>query len=98
MTNREIVSTIRGINKLLSSDGRINDRTILSLAKSMAKTLSVQKANQRRGWNTNTIFEPICVELKKGPLSDWCSAPQGKMVSRSVHKIPKIVESNYSYL
>lgn len=98
MTNREIVSTIRGTNKLLSSDGLINDRTILSLAKSMSKTLSVQKANQRRGWNTNTLFESICIELKQAPLSDCCAAPQGKMVSRSVHKIPKIVESNYSYL
>lgn len=99
MTNRKIVSDIRGTHRLLSSDGAINDRTILGVARNFALTFVNQSTNKRKLWSTDTIFTSIpCIEMDTISLGECCNYVGTKKVSRSKKKIPKIVDGNYQYV
>lgn len=97
-TLRDFVSRVRSTHRLLSSDDSINDRTIAREGKNNSFVLINQKLNQRRFWNTDTIFTPIpCLEMKNVPLAECCDYVADRKISRSKLKIPRISEGNYQY-
>lgn len=97
-TNREVVSQVRTTHKLLS-DASINDRTILAELKGNAKTLIKQYTDQRKLWNTPTIFTPIhCLEMQDVPLGECCEYSGDMVISRSKHRLPKILDGNNGLL
>jgi len=98
MTNREVISQVRGTHKLFA-DAIINDRVILAEVRTSAHTLINQKTNQRKLWNTDTLFTPIdCLEMETVSLGECCGYSSDMKVSRSKLTIPSIVEGNYQYL
>lgn len=98
MTNREIVSKVRSTHKLFS-DATLNDRSILAELRSNAIMLINQRTNQRKLWNTDTIFTTLsCVEMIQVDMATCCGYHSGRMVSRSKLKLPSIAEGNYQYL
>lgn len=98
MTNREIVSNVRSTHKLFA-DAVLNDRAILAELKSNALYLINQKTNQRRGWNTDTIFTSIdCLEMVEVPIGECCNISSKTNISKSKLPLPSIVEGNYAYL
>lgn len=98
MINRQFVSQIRSMHKLLSGDNIINDRTILREGKGVAASMIRRDLNLRKLWNTDTIFTTIpCFEMKEVNLADCCSYQSKETVSRSVHKLPKITEGIFNY-
>jgi len=97
-TVRDVVSRIRSANKFLNSDGLISDRIIAYELKSKAILLIKRELNLRRLWNSDTIFTTIsCLPMKRVPLSECCDYRSDRMISRSVHRIPRISEGNYIY-
>lgn len=95
-TNRTIVSRIRSMHKLLSSDNSINDRTVLQEAKSSARMLIKQRLDKRQLFNTPTIFTPIdCLELESVSIAECCDYVSEKQVGRSKYKLPKIGEGAF---
>jgi len=95
MTNRETVSRVRTIHKLLG-DSRITDRAILAEVKGNALILMKQKADQRKLWNSPSAFTPIpCIEMETVPLGECCGISSTQLVSRSKLELPTIAESNY---
>ncbi len=98
MTSRKLVSDIRGMHKLLSSDARITDRVILSEIKNNTFLLNKRELNLRKLWQTDTIFSTIpCLEMMEVPISECCDMVSDQIIARSKYKLPRISEGNYQY-
>ena len=96
---RKLISDIRGLHKLLSTDAIITDRVIASQLKVDALLLIKRETNLRRLWATDTLFTTIpCVEMIEVPISECCDYADPCMISRSKLKLPRICEGNYQYL
>ena len=98
-TLRKMVSDIRGMNKLISTDNLITDRVIASEIRNNTQLLVKREANLRKLWATDTVFTTIpCLELIEVPISECCGYTDPCQVARTRYKIPRISEGNYQYL
>lgn len=98
-TGRDLVSRVRSLNKLISSDNNITDRVIFKELKSNASVLIKRETNLRKLWNSPNIFTPIkCLPLEPVPLSQCCDYKSACIVARSVKKIPQISEGIFGLL
>jgi len=97
-TNRDFVSLVRSTHRLLSADGSLNDRSVLSQGKVIATTLIKRELNLRKLVATDTIYTTIpCIDMEQVPLSECCDFVDNRKISRSKYPLPKINESNYFY-
>jgi len=98
-TLRKLVSDVRSMHKLLSTDGLITDRAIASEIKNNSVMLIKRETNLRRLWATGTLFTTIpCLEMVQVPISECCDYTDPCTISRSKYKLPRISEGNYQYL
>jgi hypothetical protein len=98
-TLRKLVSDVRSMHKLLSTDGLITDRAIASEIKNNSVMLIKRETNLRRLWATDTLFTTIpCLEMVQVPISECCDYTDPCTISRSKYKLPRISEGNYQYL
>jgi hypothetical protein len=98
-TLRKLVSDIRGMHKLLSTDELITDRVIASEIRNNTLLLVKRETNLRKLWATNTLFTTIpCLEMVEVPISECCEYVDPCTVARSRFKLPRIGEGNYQYL
>lgn len=103
-SNREIISKVRGLFKLQSSETYVNitDRLILSELQSTALKFIKQTTDKRKLWNSPNIFKVLpCILLKQVPLSSCANygGDGSKTIARSVVKLPKIAEgTNFGML
>ena len=98
-TLRKLVSDVRSMHKLLSTDNLITDRVVASEIKNNTQLLLKRETNLRRLWATDTIFTTIpCLEMVQVPISDCCDYVDPCNVSRTKFKLPRISEGNYQYL
>lgn len=98
-TLRKMVSDIRGMAKLISTDNLITDRVIASEIRNNTQLLIKREANLRKLWATDTVFTTIpCLELIEVPISECCGYTDPCQVARTKFKIPRISEGNYQYL
>ena len=98
-TGRKLVSDVRSMHKLLSTDASITDRAILSEVRNNALLLIKRETNLRKLWATDTLFTTLpCLEMVEVPISECCGYVDPCTISRSKHKIPNIAEGNYQYL
>lgn len=98
-TLRKLVSDVRSLHKLLSTDGLITDRAIASEIKNNSVLLIKRETNLRRLWATSTLFTTIpCLEMVQVPISECCDYTDPCTISRSKYKLPRISEGNYQYL
>jgi hypothetical protein len=99
MTGRELVSNIRSLHKLISTDALITDRTILSEIRNNTLLLVKRETNLRKLWSTDTLFTTIpCLELIEVPISECCGYADPCTIARSKNKLPRISEGNYQYV
>jgi len=98
-TLRKLVSDVRSMHKLLSTDSLITDRAIASEIKNNAQLLIKRETNLRKLWATSTLFTTIpCLEMVEVPISECCDYVDECTVARSRYKLPRIGEGNYQYL
>ncbi len=98
-TLRKLVSDVRSMHKILSTDSLITDRAIASEVKNNALLLIKRETNLRKLWSTDTLFTTIsCLEMTEVPISECCDFVDPCNVARSKHKIPRISEGNYQYI
>lgn len=98
-TLRKLVSDVRAMHKLLSTDSLITDRAIASEIKNNTLLLIKRETNLRKLWATSTLFTTIpCLELEEVPISECCEYVDPCTVARTKLKLPKIAEGNYQYL
>jgi hypothetical protein len=98
-TGRKLVSDVRSVHKLLSTDNLITDRVIFSELKNNALLLVKRETNLRKLWATDTVFTTIpCLEMVEVPISECCDYADPCNVARSKYKLPRIAEGNYQYL
>lgn len=98
-TARKLISDIRSMHKLLSTDNLITDRAIFSEIKNNSNLLIKRETNLRKLWATNTLFTTIpCLEMIEVPISECADYQDPNSVARSKHKLPRIAEGNYQYL
>lgn len=98
-TLRKLVSDVRSMHKLLSTDGLITDRAIASEIKNNAMLLIKRETNLRKLWATDTLFTTIpCLEMIEVPVSECCDYQDPCSVARTRFKIPSIAEGNYQYV
>jgi hypothetical protein len=98
-TLRKLVSDVRSMHKLLSTDGLITDRAIASEIKNNTIMLVKRETNLRRLWATDTLFTTIpCLEMIPVPIAECCDYKDPCTVARSKFKLPRISEGNYQYL
>jgi hypothetical protein len=98
-TLRKLISDVRSMHKMLSTDNLITDRVIASEIKNNSLLLIKRETNLRKLWSTSTIFTTIpCLEMVEVPISECCDYVDDCTVARSKHKLPRISEGNYQYL
>ncbi len=98
-TLRKLVSDVRAMHKLLSTDGLITDRAIASEVRNNTILLVKRETNLRKLWATDTLFTTIsCLEMVEVPISECCGYEDPCTVARSKYKLPRISEGNYQYL
>lgn len=98
-TGRKLVSDVRGMHKLLSTDSLITDRVIFSELRNVSSLLIKRETNLRKLWATDTLFTTIpCLEMCEVPISECCSYVDECTVARTRFKLPQIAEGNYQYV
>jgi len=98
-TYRKLVSDVRSMHKLLSTDSMITDRAIVSEVKNNAFLLIKRETNLRKLWATDTVFTTIpCLEMVEVPISECCDYVDPCSIGRSKYKLPRITEGNYQYV
>lgn len=98
-TLRKLVSDVRAMHKILSTDSLITDRAIASEIRNNALLLIKRETNLRKLWATDTLFTTIpCLEMKEVSISECCSYVDPCTVSRTKYKLPRISEGNYQYI
>lgn len=98
-TLRKLVSDVRSMHKLLSTDGMITDRAIASEIRNNSLMLIKRETNLRKLWATDTVFTTIpCLEMVEVPISECCNYVDPCTVARSKFKLPRISEGNYQYV
>lgn len=98
-TLRKLVSDVRSMHKLISTDTLITDRAIASEIRNSALMLIKRETNLRKLWATDTLFTTIpCLELCPVPISECCDYVDPCEVARSKEKLPRISEGNYQYV
>ncbi len=98
-TLRSLVSDVRSIHKLLSTDALITDRAIASEIRNNSLLLIKRETNLRKLWATDTIFTTIpCLEMIEVPISECCNYVDDCSIARTKLKLPKIAEGNYQYV
>lgn len=98
-TLRKLVSDVRSMHKLLSSDNLITDRVIASEVRNNTNLLVKRETNLRKLWATGTLFTTLpCLEMIEVPLSECCEYADECTIARSKFKLPRIAEGNYQYV
>lgn len=98
-TLRQLVSSTRSRNKLLSHDNHITDRAIASEIRLTAILLAKRETNLRRLWSTDSLFTTLpCIPMQEVPLAECGLYHSPKSISRSISRLPKIAEGNYQYI
>jgi len=93
MTYRQTISDVRSMNKLLSSDGIVNDRAILSEVVTAANLIVGQSFDRRKYWQSPNMFTPLpCIEMEEVPLSECCEYTNECNIAKSKITLPKIGE------
>ena len=98
-TGRYLISSVRGMHRLLSTDSIITDRIIFAELKANALLLVKRELNLRKLWNTDTVFTTIpCLEMKCVPISECCDYVDPCEIARTKEKLPRISEGIYQYV
>ena len=98
-TVRKLVSDVRAMHRLLSTDALITDRAIASELKNNTILLVKRETNLRRLWATDTLFTTIpCLELEQVSITECCDFVDDCTIARTKLKLPRISEGNYQYL
>ena len=98
-TVRKLVSDVRAMHRLLSTDNMITDRAIASEIKNNTILLVKRETNLRRLWSTDTLFTTIpCLELEQVSITECCDFVDDCTIARTKLKLPRISEGNYQYL
>lgn len=98
-TVRKLVSDVRAMHRLLSTDSLITDRAIASELKNNTILLVKRETNLRRLWATDTLFTTIpCLELEQVSITECCDFVDDCTIARTKLKLPRISEGNYQYL
>ena len=98
-TGRSLVSNVRSMHRLLSSDNLITDRVIFSEIKTTSLLLIKRETDRRKLWATDTLFTTIpCLELVEVPISECCEFVDDCTIARSKFKLPPIAQGNYQYV
>jgi len=96
---RKLVSDVRSVHKLLSTDSLITDRVIASEVRNNSLLLIKRETNLRKLWATDTLFTTIpCLEMKEVSISECCSYTDPCTIARTKFKLPRISEGNYQYV
>lgn len=99
MTNRQFASDIRSLNKILSSDALLNDRSIIREGKSSASLLIKREVDKRKLFQSPNLFTNIeCLEMIKVPLGECCEYTSEAYIARSKNKLPTIGEGLFGLL
>jgi hypothetical protein len=98
-TLRKLVSDVRSVHKILSTDSLITDRAIASEIRNNSLLLIKRETNLRKLWATDTLFTTIpCLEMIEVPISECCNYVDECSVARTKFKLPRISEGNYQYV
>jgi hypothetical protein len=98
-TLRKLVSDVRSVHKILSTDSLITDRAIASEIRNNALMLIKRETNLRKLWATDTLFTTIpCLEMIEVPISECCNYVDECSIARTKLKLPRISEGNYQYV
>jgi hypothetical protein len=98
-TLRKLVSDVRSVHKILSTDSLITDRAIASEIRNNTLMLIKRETNLRKLWATDTLFTTIpCLEMIEVPISECCNYVDECSIARTKFKLPRISEGNYQYV
>ena len=98
-TLRKLISDVRSVHKILSTDALITDRAIASEIRNNSLMLIKRETNLRKLWATDTLFTTIpCLEMIEVPISECCNYVDECSIARTKVKLPRISEGNYQYV
>lgn len=99
MTGRQLISDIKAMSKLITSDALVNDRSIFSEAKSVSRVLIKRETDRRKLFQSPNLFTHLtCIPMTPVPLAECCEYTSELMVARTKEKLPKIAEGIFGLL
>lgn len=99
MTRRDMVSQIRSLNKLLSTDILLSDRFLDREAFSTALVFIKQEVSKRRLMQSPNLYTMLsCLKMEKAPIGECCEYTSPYFIARSVEVLPKIAEGIFGLL
>jgi hypothetical protein len=98
-TLRKLVSDVRAMHKILSTDALTTDRAIASEIRNNSLLLIKRETNLRKLWATDTLFTTIpCLEMTEVSISECCNYVDECTIARTKFKLPRVSEGNYQYV
>jgi hypothetical protein len=98
MTIKDFCSDIKALYKVDNGDVPLNDRLIYYEAMSTALLLIKRELNNRKLTTSSNVFTYLpCITMREVPLAECCDFTSEKTISRSVRKLPKIVDGMNGY-
>jgi hypothetical protein len=99
MTNRDFVSQVRSMHRLLSADNKLNDRTILREGMNIALVLIKRETDKRKLFQSPNLFTVLpCLEMEEVPLAECCDYTSPLKIARSTQKLPKIADGVFGLI
>lgn len=99
MTNNDLISRIKNINKFANSDSRITNRFIYNLLLTTAKFLIKRDAEKLKYWRVGDLYQTINqVDLIEVDKAECCEITSGCTIWRSCEKLPKLMTTSNGFL
>lgn len=100
MTNRELISRVRGTLKEHQADTHLFNRHIYSILKTKLFLLIKRAYEERRSLSmVSSVFQTVCVPMKAVSAIECCiDFPLDCQIYRSKDKLPGYVESSYGII
>jgi hypothetical protein len=96
---RDEISAIRAMDRLFSSDVKLNDRSIAKELRDVATLLVTRQTDKRKLFASPNIFTPLyCLKMQEVPLAECCDYTSPLSIARSGEKLPKVAEGTYGLL
>lgn len=99
ITNREAISQVKSIFKLINADSRATNKEIWSLIKKHSLWIIKRESERLKLLRMDNFFQTKgCIEVIQAPIGDDCCQLRGKLnctIYRTKHKLPEMFENVY---
>ena len=97
LTLRQLVSQVRSMNKLISGDNVLTDRTVAQEINSVNVKYVLQKYDNREALTSPSLFTTLpCIPMVKVDIVECCDVQTNCKIRKSEYPLPPIANSKFN--